>query len=157
MQLLNIIDSSMNFSFTWPGGDVEQYDIAITYKSISNDGKHKIRLGFGYRGVYGKNRRRVVIWIDDHPYVEFFGADDFEITGEVLSEIRYYDEDADSVRMCRYAKDTVPQRYSLFRLDSLKRRVNGAGVHDAWCVVSNISDHLTMSLLASLRKYEREG
>ena len=59
--------------------------------------------------------------------------------------------------MCRYADDAIPQRYTMFRVDSLKRRVKGTGVHDAWSVVSNIADHKTMASLASMRKYESEG
>ena len=45
----------------------------------------------------------------------------------------------------------------MFRVDSLKRRVSGDGVHDAWAIVANISDHITMSALAGMRKYEIEG
>ena len=60
--------------------------------------------------------------------------------------------------MARYAVDVVPERYSMFRVDSLKRRVKGvegAGVHDAWAVVSNIADHATMIAMAAMRRYEK--
>jgi hypothetical protein len=30
----------------------------------------------------------VVIWINDHPHAEFIGADDFDVSGELLSEIK---------------------------------------------------------------------
>jgi len=136
---------------------METYDAAIFYKGVSNDGEHEITIAYCVRNTYGKDRRRVVVWIDNYPYAEFLAADDFDVTGEVLSEIRFCDEEDKSKRMCRYADDAVPQRYSMFRVDSLKRRVEGAGVHDAWSVVSNIADHVTMSSLASMRKYEIEG
>ena len=157
MQLLDILRVTSNYSFKWPGGDEETYDVAITYLAVSDDEKHEITIGYGKRHTYGKDRRRVVVWIDGYPYAEFLAADDFHVTGEVLSEIKFYDEENESIRMCRYAEDVIPQRYSMFKVDSLKRRVKGAGVHNAWAVVSNIADHLTMSYLASMRKYEKEG
>ena len=157
MQLLDVLNVSDNFSFQWPGGDTENYDVAISYNAVSSDGKHKITIGYSARNTYGKDRRRIVVWIDEYPYAEFLASDDFDVTGEVLSEIRIYDEDNESKHMCRYADDAVPQRYAMFRVDSMKRRVQGSGVHDAWVVVSNIADHLTMSSLASMRKYEIEG
>ncbi|MDL1971449.1 MAG: hypothetical protein LWW94_10915 [Candidatus Desulfofervidaceae bacterium] len=153
MQLLDILKVTKNYSYRWPGGDVERYEIAITYKAVSNDGEHEITIAYTKRNTYGKDRRRVV-WIDGYPYAEFLAADDFYVTDEVLSEIKFYDEENESIRMCRYAEDAIPQRYSMFKVDSLRRRVNGAGVHNAWAVVSNIADHLTMSYLASMRKYE---
>lgn len=155
MQILDIKEAVTNYSFQWPGGDMENYDATITYQAISNDGNHEIKIGYSYRNTYNKKRRRVVVWVDQHPHAEFLAADDFNISGELLSEIRFYDEENDSMRMCRYADDAVPERYSIFKVDSLKRRVAGDGVHDAWVVVVNISDHVTMSALAALRKYER--
>jgi len=155
MQLLDVLKVIKNYSFQWPDGNTEKYKVAITYKAVSNDGEHEITIGYTKRDTYGKDRRRVVVWIDNYPYAEFFAADDFNVTGEVLSEIKFYDEENESIRMCRYAEDVIPQRYSMFRVDSLKRRVKGPGVHDAWCVVSNIADHITMASLASIRKYEK--
>ncbi|RZB35821.1 MAG: hypothetical protein SRB2_02746, partial [Desulfobacteraceae bacterium Eth-SRB2] len=145
-----------NHSFTWPGGDVENFDTAISYKVASADGEAEITIGYGYRVTYGTKRRRVVVWIDNYPYAEFMGADDFEVTGEVLSEIRIWDDENDSKRMCRYAVDIIPERYSMFRAGSLKHRVTGDGVHDAWAVIANVADHKCMSALAAMRKYETE-
>jgi hypothetical protein len=155
--MLDILNVGSNYNFKWPGGDIEKFDFTIIYKALSDAGNHKITIGYGYRNTYGKDRRRVVVWIDDYPRAEFLAADDFDITGEILSEIRFYDDEGESKRMCRYASDAIPQRYSMFRVDSLKRRVSGDGVHDAWAIVANISDHITMSALAGMRKYEIEG
>jgi hypothetical protein len=120
-------------------------------------GKHEVTIGNTYRKTYGKNRRRVVVWIDNYPWTEFVAADDFNVTGEVLSEIRFWGKEVgDNRRMCRYASDAIPQRYSMFRVESLKRRISGKRVHDAWAVVANISDHVAMAALAAMRKYEKE-
>ena len=146
-----------NYNYAWPDGNEENFDLAVTYKAFSEAGNHNITIGYSYRNTYGRDRRRVVVWIDDYPHAEFLAADDFDKTGEVLSEIRFCEREDESMRMCRYGDDAIPQRYSMFRTDSLKRRVSGDGVHDAWAIVSNISDHTTMSALAGMRKYERES
>jgi hypothetical protein len=38
----------------------------------------------------------------------------------------------------------------------LPSRVTGKGVHKAWAVIANISDHRTLSGLAALRRSERK-
>ena len=155
MQIVDVLSAKQNHSFTWPGGDTEMFGVAVTYEAVSADGKHEVTVGYGERATYGTKRRRVVVWIDDYPRAEFMGADDFKLTGEVLSEVRIFDDSEESTKMCRYGSDVVPQRYSLFRNESLKRRVSGVGVHDAWAVVVNVADHASMIALASMRKYEK--
>lgn len=58
-------------------------------------------------------------------------------------------------RICRYPEESVPERYSGLPVAGLPTRVNGAGVHNAWAVVANVSDHRTMFALAALRRLER--
>lgn len=154
MQIVNVLKVRNNHSFKWPGGYKENYDVAIDYDAISEKGKHIIRIGYCIRETYGRDRRRVVVWIDDYPYAEFLESDNFAITGDVLSEIRFYDDEKDNKRMCKYKDDTLPERYMTFKGDSMKRRIQENGVRDAWAVVTNISDHFTMAALAALRKYE---
>lgn len=155
MQILDVLRVAQNCSFTWPGGDTEMFSVAMTYRAVSVEGNHEVTVGYGERITYGIKRRRVVVWIDNYPRAEFMGADDFNLTGEVVSEVKISDKSEKSTRMCRYGSDVVPQRYALFRTDSLKRRVSGVGVHDAWAVVVNVADHESMIALASMRKYEK--
>jgi len=154
MQILNIISVSSNHSFKWPDGSIENYDNSIDYNAIAEDGQHILRIGYCLRNTYGRTRRRVVVWIDDRPHAEFLEADDFDISGELLSQIRFYDEEQNRKRMCKYRIDRLPERYMLFNVDSMKRRIQEKGVNDAWAVVANIADHFTMATLASLRRYE---
>lgn len=156
MQILDISGVKNDYSFKWPDENSEDFDTAITYKAISEIQRLEITIGYGHRLTYGTNRRRVTVWIDNYPYAEFMGADDFEITGEVLSEIRIWDDENKNKKMCRYAVDIIPERYSMFRTESLKHRVTGDGVHDAWAVIANVNDHISMSALAAMRKYEAE-
>lgn len=153
MQILNVNKVENNYTFKWPDGSIGTFDSIIEYDATSEIGKHILRIGYYKNDTYGKLRRRVVVWIDNRNYAEFTGADDFDITGELLSEIRLYD-DKDNKRMCRYGKDSIPERYMPFKVDSMKRRIEGNGVHDAWAVVANIADHSTMLSHAALRRYE---
>ena len=54
----------------------------IEYRAMATEGVHRVRIGFGSRPTYGRERKRILVWIDSHPQAEFLGADDFERTGE---------------------------------------------------------------------------
>jgi hypothetical protein len=112
-----------------------------------------VRIGFGTRFAYGQERKRVVVWIDGHPHAEFVGADDFDRSGEVLSEIKLPGDRGE--RLCRYLSEPVPERYAALPLVGLPTRISGPGVHKAWAVVVSIADHKTLGGLAALRRLER--
>jgi hypothetical protein len=96
---------------------------------------------------------RVVVWIDDHPHAEFVGADDFDHSGDVLSEIKVPGDPGE--RICRYREEPVPERYAGLPVIGLPTRITGTGVHGAWAVMANVSDHRTLIALAALRRLER--
>jgi hypothetical protein len=145
-------DVGKNFTYQWPEGPETYY--FIEYIAMDEEGEHAVKIGFGERHTYGRDRIRIVIWIDGHPHAEFLGADDFEQSGEVLSEIKVPGDAGE--RICRYPDEFIPERYSMFNIEGLTLRVQNPGVHGAWAVVANISDHKTLIALAALRKLERE-
>ena len=153
MQIINVLEAGQNYQFIWPDGTIEIYQNWIKYKALEVDGQHEVKIGFGSREVYGQERVRVIVWIDEHPHAEFFGADDFSASGEVLSEIRVHGNVGE--RMCRYPNDVIPDRYILFNAVGLTTRVNAKGAHNAWAVASNVCDHRKMIALAALRRMER--
>ncbi|MEM7393727.1 MAG: hypothetical protein AAF492_15385 [Verrucomicrobiota bacterium] len=154
MHLLNINACGQNHTFAWPGDHIETFPHWVEYQAMIGEHPALFRIGFGTRPVYGKNRIRVVVWINGTPHVEFLGADDFEKTGEILSEIRVPGMKAE--RMCNYNKETVPERYMGMTVAGLKTRVSGPRVHNAWAIIVNLADHKRICLLAALRKIERE-
>ena len=87
MRIVKMKDAGRNSTYQWPQG-LEKYDYFVEYEALAEDGRHTIKIGFCERFTYGRNRIRVIIWIDEHPHAEFFGADDYENSGEVLSEIK---------------------------------------------------------------------
>lgn len=154
MQLLDVSKTGTRYQYLWPSGDTETYDHWIEYRAASITGEHSVRIGFGTRETYGASRKRVVVWVDGHPHAEFVGADDFEASGDVLAEIKVPGDTGE--RMCRYLKEAVPERYSALPIAGMRTRVQAKGVHDAWAVVANFSDHRTLAALAALRRLERD-
>jgi hypothetical protein len=155
MQIINVLQAGTDYPYKWPDGSTEIYQTWIEYEALAGDGKHKIKIGFCRRAVYNQERVRVTVWIDEYPQTEFFGADDFAASGEVLSEIRVHGDIGEV--MCRYPDDAIPERYTIFNGVGLPTRVNAKGVHNTWAVVANVSDHRTMIALAALRRMERNS
>ena len=152
MRIIEIKDVAKDYTYNWPNAS-ETFDYSIEYRAESEDGEHNVKIGFGKRHTYGKDRVRIVVWIDEHPFAEFLGADDFESTGDVLSEIRVSTDEGE--RICKYSEDHIPERYAMFNVIGLPCRVKGKGVHNAWAVVTNIADHKTLITLAALRRLEK--
>jgi hypothetical protein len=153
MQIIGIKDIGRNFVYKWPEEEVV-YPYYIDYIGRDEEGEHVIRLGFCKTFTYGKERWRVVIWINNHPHAEFIGADDFDVSGELLSEIKV--PGARGERICRYPDEPIPARYAMFKIEGMPNRIQGPGVRSAWAVVANIADHKTLITLAALKKLERE-
>lgn len=153
MQIIKLEKTGKNLKFIWPGNQQETFANWVEYRALAEDGEHAVRIGFGKRWVYGSERVRVVVWIDKYPQAEFFGTDDFEASGNVLSELKIHSGKGE--RICRYLEDAIPERYTTFNTVGLPTRVDAKGVHNAWAVVANISDHRVMIALAALRRLER--
>jgi hypothetical protein len=154
MQILTVVAAGKDYEHHWPGGN-ETYAAWIDYEAIAEDGPHTVRIGFGTRPVYERERVRIIVFIDGHPHAEFFGADDFEKSGDVLSEIRIHGTTGEP--MCRYLEDAIPERYTTLNVVGMPTRVKAKGVHNAWAVVASIADHRTMIGLAALRRLERKA
>jgi len=152
MRIIEMRNAGRDYDYKWPK-ETEAFDFFVDYMAMGQDGKHDVRIGFGKRETYARDRIRVVIWIDGHPHAEFLGADDFDKSGEVLSEIKVPGDKGE--RICRYPDEAIPERYGMFEVEGLPIRVSGSGIHGAWGVVANIGDHKSMVALAGLRRLER--
>jgi len=102
MQLRDVVDTGTNYIYQWPCGNEEPYPHWVDYRAIGVDGEHTVRIGFRARHTYGRDRKRVVVWIDGHPHAEFFGADDFDSSGDILAEIKVLGNTG--VGICRYTR-----------------------------------------------------
>lgn len=153
MRIVDIRDVGVDFDYTWPSGNVEKYTQWIDWSAVAPDGAHVVRIGKAMRTVYGSNRPRVAVWIDNQVHAEFLGADDFESSGDVLCEIKVPGDVGE--RIVRYPTEAVPERYAAFTVAGLPTRVSGPRLHKAWAVVSNIADHPALAALGGLRRLER--
>lgn len=75
------------YEYRWPDGTVENYD-TISYDAVFGDQRHEVMIGFAERRAFGRDRKRVVIFVDGWPEVEFAGADDYDRTGRLVAMIR---------------------------------------------------------------------
>lgn len=71
----------------WPDGSVEEFKV-VSYDVVFEDHGHEVMIGFTEREAFGRTRRRVVVFIDGHPIVEFAGADDYEQLGHLIAIIK---------------------------------------------------------------------
>lgn len=153
MKVVSFLGVKENFEYQW-FDHTENYTL-IQYIALDDHGKHDVEIGHTERETYGLNRKRIVVFIDGYPYAEFVAADDFDKTGDLLSEIRLIQED-EYLDMCEYPGEGIPAIYANFTVEGLPNRIKAKGVHNAWSVVTNISNNKTMISLAFLRKKEKE-
>jgi len=154
MRIVGMKNVGKNFTYKWPTpAGTETFEFFVDYLAVAEDGQHNVKVGFCKRPAYRRDRIRVVVWIDDYPHAEFLGADDFEKSGEVLSEIKVPGDTGE--RICRYPNEPIPERYGMFNIEGLPVRVKGPGVHQAWAVVASVADHKSLVALAALRRLER--
>lgn len=130
MQILDLELGGSDYLYQWPSGNEEPYSHWVEYSAVSEDGDHRVRIGFGMRHTYGRDRKRVVVWLDGHPHAEFLGADYYEHSSDLLCEIKVPGETGE--RKCRYPSETVPERYAGLPVVGLRTRVTGSKVHHAW-------------------------
>jgi hypothetical protein len=154
MKVISFLGVKENFEYQW-FDKMEKYTV-IQYIATDDEGRHEVQIGQTERETYGLNRKRIVVFIDNYPYAEFVAADDFDKTGDLLSEIRILQKDG-NFDMVEYPEEGIPPFYSNFTVEGLPNRIKSKGVRKAWSVIANISDHKAMMALAFLRKYERDS
>lgn len=106
MQIVNLRNVLQNFDYKWPK-DIESFDSGIEYDAVTASGPCIVRIGYCYRQTYGKNRRRIVVWIEGYPYAEFIAADDFEISAQIPdgtpeNVVRTVSENCDTLHFTSY-------------------------------------------------------
>lgn len=96
-------------------------------------------VAFTSRPVFNRDRRRVIIFFDDYPAVEFNATDDYATTDELLSLIRrrdgrdYYSSD-----------EPTPSEYMGFNTTVYSKRIRQPGAYHCIAIVVNIADTRSM-------------
>lgn len=149
MEITKVTGAGTRYLYKWPTNE-EEFHSWIDYEVRDGSKLHSAKIGFGNRPVYGKLRPRVIVWIDGAPEVEFFGVDDYDRTGEIITELKVRGN-----KLCKYPSESVPFEYSPFQTVGMRNRVTGGRVGNAWGVVTSISDHTSMIRMGFLRKRQR--
>lgn len=153
MRIQSCINKDKDFKYRWPD-EVQEFS-ACEYKAAGEDGLHSVRIGVREKVKYGEKRKMVVVWIDGYPFTQFVGADDYDSSGEVVSEIKFFDSALGKFRRCLCKKDGIPPQFADFKVVRMQDRVNAPGVPDVWAVVVGIRDHEQMAEYAGLRRQEK--
>ncbi|MBB4762389.1 DUF6884 domain-containing protein [Amorphoplanes digitatis] len=115
------------FSHRWPDGP-EEFDGGAALVVQNGVSRHHIRIGTGVRAAYGRDRRRMVVWVDGRPVAGGFGTDDHAHTRRLASTVK----DADGRPLG--PADPLPVHYLGFPLVRLADVVTGPGPRDAMAV-----------------------
>lgn len=75
------------FDYQWPK-DKEHYENGYETTRNINGRTHTFKIGFTDREAAGKIRRRIVVWIDNWPLVEFAAGNNYESDGLLAGIIK---------------------------------------------------------------------
>jgi excisionase family DNA binding protein len=138
------------FSHKWPDGTIEKYDEAYEGAIKAGSAQIQAKIGIGERSVAGKTRKRVVVFMDGRPTVEFAGVDDFDKSGLVASVV--------TLRNRKRLKpgQRVPDEYRHFRLVRYNTVLTGPRAMSVMAVLAKINDYDTMISHALIRAMFRD-
>lgn len=144
------LQKTLAFSYTWPDRSIEEYSEAYE-GTVNVDSKQVlVKLGIGKREATGRNRKRVVIFLDDRPTVEFVGVDDFSESKKIVSVVTLPN------RKRLKPRQTVPSEYRSFDLVRYNTVVTGPRAMSVMAVITNIDDLNTMVSHAITRALYRD-
>lgn len=138
------------FQYTWPGGETEEYSEAYEGTLNEADTHYEVIIGIGERKAAGKNRKRVTVFLNGRPTVEFAGVDDFESSRLVAGVVTL----PDKKRLKPH--QTVPYEYRSFNLRRYDSVVKGPRAATTMAVVAKIDDFDTMVSHAVIRAMYRD-
>lgn len=144
------IHEASPFKFTWPNGWTEEYPHAYE-GTLDKESMHfEVKVGVGEREAAGRNRKRVTIFLNGRPTVEFAGADDFAKSGLIASCITL----PNKKRL--KPNQAVPKEYQSFDIRRYDSVVRGPRAASSMAVVSKIDDLETMVSHAVIRALYRD-
>jgi len=144
------LKEAVAFKHIWPGGDIEDYPEAFEGLAKNKYGNFEIKIGIGDRYAAGKIRKRVVVFVNGRPTVEFVGIDDFENTKLTMSLITLPN------RKRLTARQAIPSEYKSFTIAKYNSLITGPHSMSTMAVLSKIDDYDTMVAHALIRVSYRE-
>jgi len=144
------ISEGVPFQYTWPNGYTEDYPVAYE-GTIDKDAMHfEVKIGIGDREAAGKERKRVTVFLNGRPTVEFAGANDFDQSKLIASVITL----PNKKRLRPY--QPVPKEYQSFDIRRYDSVIKGPRAATTMAVVSKIDDLETIVAHAVNRAIYRD-
>lgn len=142
-------DSIGPFEYQWPRAKEEFENGYETTRNI-NGRTHTFKIGFTNRYAAGQMRRRVVVWVNNWPVVEFAGGNDYESNGLLASVIKIQ-----SGKQLR-PSGRIPEEYKDFRSVRYDSIVQGPYASRNMAIVVSKDDLETMIRHAIIRATWKE-
>lgn len=132
------------FDYQWPSVK-EHFEKGYETTRTINGRSYLFRVGYTNRRVAGRLRRRVVVWIDNWPLVEFAGSNNYESDGLLASIIK--DKNGKQIR----PGSRIPEEYKNFRIAQYNSIVQGPFASKNMAIVVTKDDLDTMLRHAIIR------
>jgi excisionase family DNA binding protein len=132
------------FDYKWPANE-EHFDIGFETQRCINGKTHTFKVGFTNREAAGKMRRRVVVWMDNWPLVEFAAGNNYEADGMFASIIKNQNG-----KQLRPSAKISPE-YSKFRIDRYDSVVQGPYASKNMAIIVHKDDLESMLKHAFIR------
>ena len=144
VELLSV-KSLPQFSYRWPV-NVEEFTSGWEMQ-VRHDGHiHRLRLGIGHRQCFGRDRVHTVVWLDGHPMVEGAEAEDYPVTGDLVSVLKVFGGNRDAKSL-----DEVDPAYSSFRVERHCDAIEGRNARNGLAVRIGRDDFQSWAHHALLR------
>lgn len=144
------IQKAIPFHFTWPNGFTEEYPEAYEGSVSDRDIIFEVKVGICNRNSAGQDRKRVTIFLNGRPTVEFIGTNDFSETGHVVSVVTL----PNKKRL--KPNQNVPVEYRSMNLVRFNSVVIGPRAATTMAVLAKIDDLDTMIAHAIIRADYRD-
>jgi hypothetical protein len=132
------------FEYQWPAAK-EQFESGYETTRNINGRVHTFRLGFTNRQAAGRMRRRIVVWINNWPVVEFAGGNNYESDGLLAGVIKTRD------RKQLRPSAKIPEEYKGFHVARYDSIVQGAYASRNMAVIVQKDDLESMIRHAVIR------
>lgn len=137
------------FDFHWPGSE-EHFENGYETSRTINGRTYVFKIGFTDREAAGQIRRRVVVWLDKWPLVEFAGSNDYESDGLLASVIK-----VKSGKQLR-PSEKIPDEYRNFQIDRYDSIIQGPYASRNLAVIVSKDDLESMLRHAIIRAKSKE-
>ena len=132
------------FDYQWPK-EVEHFEYGYETTREINNREHVFKIGFTNRKAAGKMRRRIVVWLNNWPVVEFAGGNNFENDGLLASVIKL--PNGKQLR----SSGKIPDEYRDFQIDRYDSLVQGPYASRNMAVIISKDDLESMLRHAVIR------